>query len=78
MKPGQDLLAGGKDACSTSHPGAMFAHRVSHEEELSLIEYQESQVDLRSYVVVYNHPMTSLDEEKNFSTSRLAKRLGLL
>jgi hypothetical protein len=37
-KPGQDLLAGGKILYSTPHQGAMFSHRVSHEEEHRLAE----------------------------------------
>ena len=53
-----------------THRGAMFSHRVSQGEELEWVIATSSR-DL-------SHSMTHLDEEKNFSTSRLVQRIGLL
>ena len=54
-----------------THQGAMLSHRVSHEERRHLANARAGRTTVSRRCL--HHPMTSLDEEKNFSTSRLAK-----
>lgn len=64
-----------KSSYSTSHQGAMHAHRVSHEEERRILVCARIRKS-RSFFIY--HPATRPDEEKNVSTSRLAKCICLL
>jgi hypothetical protein len=72
--PGRTRLAGRKGSYSTSHQGAMLAHRVSHGGNNGSGPGPERSRHHNAIDIIYSR--LKLDEEKNISTSKAGKTLS--